>query len=101
MEAEDVLLLAKLSIIWMETSIYSMVLPRMWNDEASSTQDVIGEERNLRDIEMKENDRDKDFPGQCIRENCNFVLQRHYFIETLFHKHLRERETLEYGSGEL
>ena len=89
LEAGDVLFLAKLSIIWMETSIYlTMELPRMWNDEASSNQDVIDGKRSLRDIEMEENDSDKDFPGQCIRENCNFVVQSHYFIETLLHKHL-------------
>ena len=89
LEAGDVSFLAKLSIIWMETSIYlTMKLPRAWNDEASSSQDVIDEKRNLRDIEMEENDSDKDFSGQCIRENCNFVVQSHYFIETLLHKHL-------------
>ena len=42
------------------------VLPRMWNGEASSTGDVIDEQLNLREIEMKENDSNEDFPGQRI-----------------------------------
>ena len=61
----------------MGTLLYSIIislLPRMWNDEVSSTQETFNEQVNLLDIEMEENYSDEDFPGQCICGNCNFVV---------------------------